>query len=182
MVRLPIKAAYAILALFTICLPASGQSLPSVDGFSLNPAPVEIPNAELSTLDGRPASLADYRGRMVLLNFWATWCAPCRHEMPSLSALQASIDDTELTVIALAFGRHDATQIRRFFADIGITNLVVLIDSQSRLARQMGVRFIPVTSLLNTAGEEVGRLTGPADWSSERAIQLIRSLMGPIET
>lgn len=141
----------------------------------LHESSTPLPEAALVTIDDAPASLADFRGRWVLVNFWATWCAPCRHEMPSLDRLQAMVP--ELAVVPLATGRNPPEAIRRFWSDAGIGNLAVLRDPNSELARHMGILALPVTVILNPEGEEVARLIGDAEWDSEDARTLLAALM-----
>jgi len=137
--------------------------------------PRPVPEAPLVRLDDSPASLADYRGKWVVLNFWATWCAPCKAEMPSLDALQLSMP--ELAVVPVATGRNSNAGIERFYEEVGVRNLPVLIDVKSGLSRQMGVAGLPVTVILNPEGQEVGRLIGDADWNSPEAQAVLAALM-----
>lgn len=142
---------------------------------ALHEAPVAVPEAELLTLEDVPASLGDFRGRWVVVNFWATWCAPCRAEMPSLDALQAALPD--LAVVPVATGRNSPDAIRRFWEEAGVQHLVPLRDPKSALGSQMGVMGLPVTVVLNPEGQEVARLIGDADWSSDSAVAVLRALM-----
>jgi thiol-disulfide isomerase/thioredoxin len=141
----------------------------------LHDAPVAVP--EVALLDAADAqhSLADYRGKWVVLNFWATWCAPCRHEMPSLDRLQAAMP--EIAVVPVATGRNSVTGIERFFGEIGIANLPILRDPKSELARTMHVMGLPVTVILNPEGEEVARLIGDAEWDSASARAIMAALV-----
>lgn len=141
----------------------------------LHEAPVPLPAAGLLTIDDAPASLEDFRGRWAVVNFWATWCAPCRHEMPSLDRLQAAMPD--LAVVPVATGRNPPEAIRRFFGEAGIAKLAVLRDPGSELARQMGILALPVTVIVNPGGEEVARLIGDAEWDSEDARTILSALM-----
>jgi thiol-disulfide isomerase/thioredoxin len=120
----------------------------------------------LDAVDGEH-SLAEYKGKWVVLNFWATWCAPCRAEMPSLDRLQAA--HPELAVVPVATGRNAVEQITRFYDEAGVKNLPVLRDPKSGLARAMGVLGLPVTIILDPEGREVARLIGDAEWDSEDA-------------
>ncbi len=141
----------------------------------LHERPQEVPAADLLTMEDAPASLDDYRGRWRVVNFWATWCAPCRAEMPSLDRLQASMP--ELTVIPVATGRNPPEAILRFFAQAGVEGLLVLRDPKSALAAPMGVVGLPVTVILNPEGHEIGRLIGDADWDSDSARAILAALM-----
>lgn len=139
--------------------------------------PVPVSEAEFTDPEGGAHSLADYRGKVVLLNFWATWCAPCREEMPSLDALQAEMGGEDFQVVAVATGRNDPANIDRFYAETGLRNLPVLLDPRQQLARGMGVLGLPVTVLIDRDGNEVARLLGEADWSSGPAQEVIRQLL-----
>lgn len=137
--------------------------------------PTALPEAALLSMTDEEASLAAYNGQWVVLNFWATWCAPCRAEMPSLDRLQAAMP--ELAVVPVATGRNPPEAITRFWEEAGISHLVTLRDPKSLLARQIGVAGLPVTLILNPEGQEVGRLIGDAAWDAEEAQALLKALM-----
>ena len=136
--------------------------------------PVAVPEAVLLDAEDGEHSLADYKGKWVVLNFWATWCAPCRREMPSLERLQAAMPD--IAVVPVATGRNAVEGIRRFFDDAGVRTLPILRDPQSRLAHGMGVMGLPVTVILNPEGQEVARLIGDAEWDSDSAKAVLGAL------
>ena len=127
--------------------------------------------------DAGTATLADYRGKVVLLNFWATWCAPCRKEMPGLSELQSEFGGADFEVLTIATGRNSPKGIKKFFADIGVDNLPRHQDPKQALAAQMGIFGLPITVILNAEGQEIARLRGDADWASESAKAVIRALL-----
>jgi len=158
--------------------PAQAAALRDGDMKKLNfhEAPEAAPATEFVRADGGTGSLEDYRGRHVLVNFWATWCAPCRHEMPTLSALQDEMGGEAFEVVTIATGRNAAPAMKKFFADIGVENLPLHRDTNSALARQMGVFGLPVTVILDREGREIARLTGDADWNSESARAIIAAL------
>ncbi|MFB2532826.1 TlpA family protein disulfide reductase [Paracoccus sp. p4-l81] len=133
-------------------------------------APVDT---AVATADGGSVRLADFKGKPILLNFWATWCAPCRAEMPSLDRLQAELGD-EIKVFTLATGRNAPEAVTRFFDETGVTHLPKYLDPRQDIARAMGVFGLPVTVLLDAEGHEVGRLIGDAEWDTPEAIALIR--------
>jgi thiol-disulfide isomerase/thioredoxin len=141
----------------------------------IHEAPVEVPEVALVDAKDTPRSLAEYRGKWVVLNFWATWCAPCRHEMPSLDRLQLALP--EIAVVPVATGRNSVTGIERFFAEIGIQTLPILRDPSSELARGMHVLGLPVTVILNPEGQEVARLIGDAEWDSDSAKAIMAALV-----
>lgn len=126
--------------------------------------------------DGTDLTLAAYDGQFVVLNFWATWCAPCRKEMPHLSELQEQLGD-DLEVVTVATGINQRPAMERFFAEIGVENLPLHTDNNSALARDFGVVGLPVTLILNRDGFEVGRLIGDADWTSDSAVTILQALV-----
>ncbi|WP_095588326.1 TlpA family protein disulfide reductase [Actibacterium ureilyticum] len=137
-------------------------------------APVE---ATLLDAGGAKSALADYRGKYVLLNFWATWCAPCRKEMPSLDRLQAELGGETFAVVPVATGHNPVPGIERFFADGGIETLPILRDPKQELSRQMAVLGLPVTVILDPEGREIARMTGDAEWDSDSAKAIIAALL-----
>lgn len=141
---------------------------------ALHEAPVDLPEAVLLDAEDGEHSLAEYRGKWVVLNFWATWCAPCRREMPSLERLQTAMP--EIAVVPVATGRNAVEGIKRFFADAGVKTLPTLRDPQSDLARAMGIIGLPVTVILNPEGQEVARLIGDAEWDGESAQAVLKAL------
>ncbi|NKX42482.1 TlpA family protein disulfide reductase [Rhodobacteraceae bacterium R_SAG2] len=128
--------------------------------------------------DGKgSASLADYEGKIVLLNFWATWCAPCRKEMPMLSELQSEFGGDDFEVLTLATGRNSPGGIQKFFDDTGITNLPRHQDPKGALAKEMAVFGLPMTMILDRDGNEIGRLRGDAEWNSDSAKAILQALI-----
>lgn len=122
-------------------------------------------------------TLADYEGKYVLLNFWATWCAPCRKEMPMLSALQTEFGGGAFQVVTLATGRNSPVGIQKFFDEIGVTNLPRHQDPKQAIARDMAVLGLPITVILDPQGWEIARLRGDADWNSDSARAIITTLL-----
>lgn len=130
------------------------------------------------TFDEQPLSLAEWQGKWVVVNFWATWCAPCKKEMPMLSALQSEMGGDDFEVVTIATSRNAPAKMQDFFDEIGVDNLPLHRDPRSALARSMGVLGLPVTLILNPEGEEVARLTGEADWASDEARAVLTALTG----
>ena len=121
--------------------------------------------------------LGDWEGKVVLLNFWATWCAPCRKEMPMLDALQTEFGGADFEVVTVATGRNSPEGIRRFFEETGVSALPILLDPRQALAREMGVFGLPVTVILDAQGQEIARMVGEADWASENARAIVAALI-----
>lgn len=142
---------------------------------ALHETPVDLPEAVFLDEADAERPLADWRGKWVVLNFWATWCAPCREEMPMLDNLQAAMP--ELAVLPVATGRNAVEGIERFYAEAGVKSLPILRDPKSDLARSVGVMALPVTLILNPQGQEVARLIGDAHWDSDSAKAILAALI-----
>ena len=144
---------------------------------SFHAAPRPASDAAFERADGAgPGSLADYRGKYVVLNFWATWCAPCRKEMPQLQALQDAMGGDRFEVVTIATGRNSPQGIVKFFDQAGITSLPRHQDPKQLLARDMGVLGLPATVILDPNGLEIARLLGEADWNSDSARAIVKHL------
>ena len=127
--------------------------------------------------DGAQMTLTDFQGQITVLNFWATWCAPCRTEMPHLSALQTHFEDQPVEVVTIATGRNKPAAMKAFFDEIGVDNLPLHTDAKQKLARDMAVLGLPITVVLDMDGNEIARMQGDADWSSESAIAMLTALL-----
>ena len=120
-----------------------------------------------------PIFLQSFSGSLTLVNFWATWCAPCLDEMPSLSNLQKLKGDKNFKVVTIATMRNSPKSIENFFDKMSIVNLTKYQDPKGKLARSLKIAGLPLTILLNKDNEEVARFIGDADWSSPQALKLI---------
>ena len=134
-----------------------------------------MPEAVVLDMADGEHGLEEFRGRWVVLNFWATWCAPCREEMPALDRLQGLLPD--LAVVAVAVGPNPKPAIEKFVSEVGLEKLTLWRDPQSTLARGMGVLGLPVTVIVDPEGAEVARLIGGAAWDSEGARAVLAALM-----
>ena len=139
--------------------------------------PRAVPDIHFTDDDGRAKSLEDFRGKIVVLNLWATWCGPCRREMPTLDRLQAALGGKEFQVVALSMDRAGLPVVQRFYAEIGVKHLAIYIDSSGTTARQLGAIGLPVTLLIDREGREIGSLVGPAEWDAPEMLDLIRSVL-----
>ncbi|WP_444452761.1 TlpA family protein disulfide reductase [Rhodobacter capsulatus] len=139
--------------------------------------PLPLPDIPFVDETGASHTLADYRGKVVLLNLWATWCAPCRKEMPDIEALQAEIGGADFTVLTVASSNRDTqVKVAAFFEKQGITHLPRMIDATERLPRAFGLPGLPASILIDRKGQIVAQLLGPADWSSPEAKAVIAAL------
>ncbi|MCX8952138.1 TlpA disulfide reductase family protein [Ruegeria sp. NA] len=141
------------------------------------PKPAKVIEFQLED-DGGVGTLADYEGKYVLLNFWATWCAPCRKEMPQIAELQDEFGGDKFQVLTLATGRNSPAGIKKFFEENGISNLPRHQDLSSAAAREFGIIALPITVILNPEGQEIARLIGDAEWNSDSAKAIISTLVG----
>lgn len=147
-----------------------------------HPEAKEVSSASYVHENGGEGSLADHEGKYVLLNFWATWCAPCRHEMPMLSELQTEMGGDAFEVVTLATGRNPPPAMAKFLKEIGVENLPQHRDPKQELARDMKVFGLPTTMILDPEGNEIARLRGDADWSSDSAKAVLKALIGSGES
>jgi len=134
------------------------------------------PLPALRFLDGseRTVGLSDFRGRFVLLNVWATWCGPCREEMPSLDRLQAMLGGPDFVVVPLSIDLDGLAAVRDFYAELGLEELGIYLDEHHMAVPSLGVIGIPTTLLVDPQGREIGRKAGPAEWDSPEVVAAIR--------
>ncbi|MDE0697900.1 MAG: TlpA disulfide reductase family protein [Boseongicola sp.] len=138
--------------------------------------PRAVPGTGFTDPEGGAHQLSDFNGKFVLVNFWATWCAPCRKEMPMLSELQREFGGERFEVVTIATGRNSIQGIRRFFQETGVDNLPLYLDPRQDLARSMAVLGLPATVILDMDGREIARMRGDAEWYGESARAIIRTL------
>jgi thiol-disulfide isomerase/thioredoxin len=131
--------------------------------FIIHEAPKPVAAIQFEDADGHSRSLADFGGKVVLLNIWATWCVPCRKEMPTLDRLQARLGGSDFEVVALSIDRH-VDAVRKFFAEVEIQKLAMYLDGSAKATYELGAVGLPTTLLLDREGREIGRLIGPAEW------------------
>lgn len=154
--------------------PASGE----MAAFRETRPPVPVAGFGFTDGDGRPVAIGDFAGRVVLLNLWATWCAPCVREMPALDRLQARLGGPGFEVVALSLDRGGRDQVAPFLERLGVGNLALYLDPGSAAMRELSPRGLPTTLLIDREGREVGRLEGAAEWDSPDALRLIRHYLG----
>jgi len=144
--------------------------------------PRRIPDVRFDDEEGRDRSLADWRGQLVLLNLWATWCVPCRKEMPALDALEERLGGADFHVIAVNIDTRDPGKPRAFLRETGIRHLAYFSDRSAKIFQDLklaGWAFgMPTTLIVDPRGCTLGFLAGPAEWGSEDAVRLVEAALG----
>lgn len=149
---------------------------PALEKLVVHAEPKPAPEAAFEDAEGGSVSLADFRGRVVLLNLWATWCPPCRKEMPSIDRLAGQVAGEDIAVIALSTDRGGVDKVRPFFDEIGVKHLAIYVDRANRVPREAAVMGLPVTLIIDGNGMEVARLTGDAEWDDPAVVELLRGI------
>jgi len=129
----------------------------------------------LKDVDGKNVSISDFKGNIVFLNFWTTWCPTCRIEMPSMEKLHQKLKNKDFTMVTINL-QESASQVRAFFKEFKLT-FPALLDSTGEVGASFGIRAIPITYILNKTGRIIGRANGPREWDSKAAIALFENLM-----
>ena len=155
--------------------PFSGEMQQFIPAAATRPAP-QTPFADG---EGKTLTLDDFRGRVLVINFWATWCVPCVEEMPALDRLQAALAASDAAVLAISQDRGGIDAVAPFYAKLGLRHLAIYLDPRGTLARAFAVPGLPVTVIVDRDGREVGRLTGAAAWDSPAALALVRHYLTP---
>ena len=169
--KLALAVAIALLPLAASIQPAGAQA---PEGFAAHESPRPLPDIRFENGQGEAMSLADFRGKVVLLNIWATWCAPCRREMPTLDRLQAALGGPDFEVVALSIDRQGRPVVEDFYRELGLRQLGMYVDASGKAPRDLNALGVPTTLLIDRQGNEVGRLLGPAEWDSPEMVSFIR--------
>jgi thiol-disulfide isomerase/thioredoxin len=168
------------------CLPAVGLAKKiaplargEVAAVNIAKRPLLLPDLAFQDAAGKPVKLDAWRGRTVLLNLWATWCVPCRKEMPALDALEARLGGPDFQVVAVNIDTRDPNKPKAFLKDIGVSKLAYFADPDAAVFQDLkaiGRAFgMPTTLLLDPKGCEIGTIAGPAEWGSDDAIKLVQA-------
>ncbi len=177
--------AVAVLALMlAACGPKGGASdlsrlaVGQMVAFEFHESPRAAPDAAFTDINGEEVRVADFAGRVLLVNVWATWCAPCVREMPQLNALQAEFGGAEFEVIALSTDRRPQAEVEAFLREeIGADVIPLYFDRSITFALDARVSVWPTTILFDRQGREIGRIAAPAEWDSEDAHRLIETVI-----
>jgi thiol-disulfide isomerase/thioredoxin len=145
-------------------------------------SPLKVPDLTFQDASGKKLDLADFKGRTVLLNLWATWCVPCRKEMPTLDALEQKLGGPDFQVVAVNIDTRDPDKPKAFLEDIGVHKLAYYADPSAKSFQDLkaiGRAFgMPTTLLVDPNGCEIGTIAGPAEWASDDALKLIKAALG----
>ena len=148
---------------------ASGNQLE----LSVFDQPHALPEVRFQDDQGRDLTLGDFRGRVVVLNVWATWCVPCRKEMPTLDRLQARLGGKDFLVVALSIDRKGVEAVRGFYQEVGVENLAIYVDPSGKGSHALAIPGVPTTLLIDREGREVARKMGEAEWDSPEMVSLV---------
>src|SRR6516225_4592048 len=154
---------------------ASAQEAPKNFVFVSKPTPV--PEINFDDAEGQARKLSDFKGKVLLVNIWATWCGPCRTEMPALDRLQARLGGSDFEVIPVSIDRGGMEAIRKFYSETGVRNLAIYIDSSGQVLRQMRALGLPTTLLIDRGGQEIGRVIGPVEWDAPDIAEFLSSFI-----
>jgi thiol-disulfide isomerase/thioredoxin len=177
----------AVTVLLVLCLALAGvviyriETEPSaivaspIGKFSPRADKLPAPPVAFADQSGKTATLADFRGHVVLVNLWATWCAPCVQEMPSLARLQAKLGD--LRILAISEDRQGATLVPPFIEKNRIKGLAIYLDPKNDADHALGVEGLPTSFLIDRDGHILGKLEGAADWDSPAMVRLIEGYL-----
>lgn len=153
--------------------PLAGYAVGAVANFRPLATPAPVPDLEFQDGTGKKVHLSVFKGRVVLLNLWASWCVPCREEMPTLDALEGDMGSDRFQVLALSVDKDGLEDARKFLASIDATHLALYNDPTSRANFSLKGYGLPTTVLLSPDGLELGRLVGPAEWNTDEAKALM---------
>lgn len=168
-------AAILLVFRFTASEPSGAPAFKGeIEAYREADRPAPAPTVSFTDAEGNSLTLDDFRGRVLLVNLWATWCAPCVRELPALDRLEATLGGDDFHVLALSSDRQGAEKVVPFLERLNVETLVAYLDPASSATRAFSPRGLPTTILIDAEGREVGRLEGAAEWDSHEAQDLIR--------
>ncbi len=160
-----------VLAALALPAQASGE----MARFKRAATPKPLPDLAFQDADDKPLRFADFRGRALLINFWATWCAPCVKEMPSLDRLQAKFPENKFLVLPLSIDGPTRPKVAPFYKDQKLTHLGIYFDKGRKAMQGLDVSLLPTSILVDPMGRELGRLEGDADWDMPEGVALMKA-------
>ena len=165
---------YLIIFIFLISNAFSNE-VPRIKNIIINKELKTYDNITFLDANDKIIKLSDYKGNLVLLNFWATWCAPCKEEMPSLDALKVNPNLDNIEVFPINIGKDNLKKSKKFFKDLNIKNLKIYFDNTKTLAKDLALRGVPTTILFNKEGKEFARVLGSIDFTEEEFLKWIKN-------
>ena len=173
--RLALPAAFAAILIAAVAAAGEGPPISgSVEDFSRIDPPLPAPADSFKDANGDQLALADFHGKLVLLNVWATWCGPCRQEMPSLDRLEAKLSGEGLVVLPISIDRGGGPVVAMYYYQQGIDHLGIYLDPDHGIQERLKVSALPTSYLIDQEGRLVGTLEGSTQWDSPEAFALIR--------
>jgi thiol-disulfide isomerase/thioredoxin len=172
-----VAALTAIGATRVWAAPRTELATGAMKNFTFADPPKPAVEAEFKDLEDKAASFATFKGKHTLVNLWATWCVPCRKEMPGLDRLAEKLGGEKFQVVVLALDRAGVGKVKAFLDEVGVKYVKPYIDPTTRLGRTLGAFGMPTTILFDAQGRELGRLIGEAEWDTPEAIKLIETVL-----
>tara|TARA_B110000238_G_C16038120_1_gene400574 strand:+ start:22 stop:537 length:516 start_codon:yes stop_codon:yes gene_type:complete len=148
---------------------------PDIKNLILNKNPKIYEDVTFKDVSQKDVNIADYKGKLIILNFWATWCVPCKKEMPSLDNLQSNNDLSNLKIFPINIGQEKISKAESFFKELNIKNLDIYFDPPITLAKKFSLRGVPTTILFDKKGKEFARIIGSIDFNDEEFIDWLKS-------
>ena len=173
-VRVAALLAAAAIAV-TVSQFAAAQELPK--NFIMHNEPKPVPEVNFEDRQGRAGSLTDFKGKILLLNIWATWCVSCRHEMPALDRLQAALGGSDFEVVPLSIDRGGIQAVAKFYAETNVGHLEMYVDPSGKVLRELGAIGLPTTLIIDRGGREIGRIVGPAEWDAAEVTEILKPII-----
>ena len=154
--------------------PVLAATMPS---FVISETPKPLPELHFTEGEGHARTLSDFKRKVVLLNIWATWCVPCRKEMPTLDRLQAALGGVDFEVVPLSIDRKGVEVVNKFYDEIGIQHLARIADPGNEAFQKLAIVGLPTTLLIDRQGRELGRLIGPSEWDAPDMIAFLKDII-----
>ena len=154
---------------------AFSNEIPDIKNLIVNKEPKTYDNLSFLNAEKEEVYLIDFEGKLVMINFWASWCAPCKEEMPSLDTLQKNLSLDNLKIFPINVGQDDIENLEKFFIDLDIKNLKIYFDNPNTLAKKFSLRGIPTTVIFNKKGEEFARVVGSINFNDSKFIDWLKS-------
>lgn len=171
--RMVLAGAAGLLALSR----ASAARANALDNFSLTEGKPPVPNIQFTNAKGDLLNLTDYRGKVILLNAWATWCGPCINEMPGLDKTQGLLGGDDFQVVPVSMDRNGPLTVDLFFREHNLKNLPILLEHKSQIAINLKPQGLPFTLLIDREGNEIGRALGEVFWNAPEGIELLKKYL-----